>query len=186
MLQQLPNALTVSRLLLALPLGVLILREQYGWALAIGAFAGLTDALDGFAARRLQAFSRLGSILDPVADKTLILVTFLCFAANNLVPAYLALIVIGRDIVIAAGAAAFHILIGAFDFAARGLSKCNMIVQIAFCILVLMNQLAPLPTWVVSASSAAVIAIAITSGVDYVVAWTLRAVRINMQSGRGD
>jgi cardiolipin synthase len=186
MLQQLPNVLTASRLLLALPLGLLILREQYDWALAVGAFAGLTDALDGFAARRLQAFSRLGSILDPIADKTLILVAFLCFAANELVPVYLAAIVIGRDIVIAAGAATYHLLIGAFDFAARGLSKCNMVVQIAFCIVVLVNQLTALPAWLFGASSVVVIGIAIASGVDYVVAWTLRAVRINMQSGRGD
>lgn len=186
MLQHLPNALTASRLLLALPLGLLILREQYAWALAVGAFAGLTDALDGLAARRLQAFSRVGSILDPVADKTLILVAFLCFAANELVPAYLAAIVIGRDIVIAAGAAAYHAFIGAFEFAARGLSKCNMVVQIVFCILVLVNQLVTLPPWLFSASSAVVIGIAIASGIDYVVAWSLRAVQASRQPEGGD
>ena len=80
MLQYLPNSLTVLRLLLAGPLGWLVLREQYHWALVVGLLAGLTDALDGLLARRLNALSRFGAALDPVADKVLITVAFLCFA----------------------------------------------------------------------------------------------------------
>ena len=90
MLRYLPNSLTLLRLLLALPLGWLILREQYALALATGVLAGLSDALDGFAARRLDALTRLGAILDPIADKTLITVTFVCLAAVELAPWYLA------------------------------------------------------------------------------------------------
>ena len=74
MLQYLPNALTFSRLLLAGPLGYFILHQNYEWALATGALAGLTDALDGFLARRLGALSRLGAAVDPIADKVLITV----------------------------------------------------------------------------------------------------------------
>lgn len=186
MLQQLPNALTFSRLLLVLPLGLLIMREQYNWALLVGIFAGLTDALDGFAARRLDAFSRLGSILDPVADKTLIFVTFGCFAATGLVPVYVAAIIIARDIVIAAGAVVYHQLIGRFEFGARPLSKANMLVQICFCVLVLVNQLLPLNLLVLSTGTAVVIVIAIGSGLDYVIAWSLKAVRANLQPGQDD
>ena len=54
MLQYLPNCLTISRVLLAVPLGFLILGENYPWALAVGFVAGLTDALDGYFARRLE------------------------------------------------------------------------------------------------------------------------------------
>jgi len=176
-LQQLPNILTFSRLLLALPLGWLILREQYGLALAVGFFAGVTDGLDGFAARRLQAFTRLGSILDPVADKTLILVAFLCFAHIGLVPWQVAAIVIARDLVIVAGAISYHHLIGSFDFSATLLSKGNMLVQICFCVLVLANQIAPLPAWCLPIVTVLVLLIAVVSGLDYVLRWTIKAIR---------
>ena len=62
MLQYLPNALTLSRLLLAIPLGMLILRGDFSWAVAVGILAGVTDALDGYFARRLNAFSRWGAV----------------------------------------------------------------------------------------------------------------------------
>ncbi len=65
MLNYLPNALTTLRLLLALPLGMLILRHEYQLALWVGLIAGITDALDGFTARRLNSFSPIGAALDP-------------------------------------------------------------------------------------------------------------------------
>ena len=64
MLRYLPNSLTFLRLLLALPLGWLILREQYNWALVIGALAGVSDALDGYLAKRNNQTTELGAILD--------------------------------------------------------------------------------------------------------------------------
>ena len=86
MLQYLPNSLTLSRLLLAVPLGLLILREDFAWALGIGLLAGVTDALDGYFARRLQVFSGWGAALDPIADKILITVAFLSLARVELFP----------------------------------------------------------------------------------------------------
>ena len=105
MLRYLPNGLTFLRLLLAVPLGILILGGDYSSALIVGLLAGITDALDGFFARRLNAFSRFGAAIDPIADKTLITVTFLCLASMALVPWYLAIAVISRDLIIVAGAA---------------------------------------------------------------------------------
>lgn len=176
MLQYLPNALTISRLLLAAPLGYLILHEQFGWALATGLIAGITDALDGFAARRLGVLSRLGAALDPVADKVLITIAFLCFAHTGLIPWYLAIAVIARDLVIVLGAACYHWLIGDLEFSATQLSKVNMLIQIAFCTLVLAAQLTPLiPAIAVTAASAAVLFIAGASGFDYVMKWSIKA-----------
>ena len=178
MLQHLPNALTFSRLLLALPLGLLILREDFPLALAVGLLAGLTDALDGFFARRLQAFSRFGAILDPVADKILITVSFLCFAQIELVPWYLAIAVIVRDLVIVLGAACYYKLIGPFEFAATALSKANMFIQISFCALVLASQIMPdMPPIAMLLGSIAVLFIAAASGFDYVMSWTIKALQ---------
>jgi len=176
MLHYLPNSLTVLRLLLALPLGLFILRADYHSALGIGVLAGITDALDGFLARRIGALSRFGAALDPVADKVLITVTFVCLAQSGLVPWFLAAIVIARDLVIVAGAACYHALIGPFAFAATALSKANMVVQIGFCVLVLLTQVVDdIPAQSVEIGSIAVLLLAAASGIDYVVRWSRKA-----------
>lgn len=177
MLQYLPNGLTVLRLLLAVPLGVLILREEYTGALGVGVLAGLSDALDGVLARRLGALSRFGAALDPVADKVLITVMFVCLAQSGLVPWYLAAVVIARDIVIVAGAACYHALIGPFEFVATGLSKVNMFVQISFCVLVLLAQVVDgIPPAAIGAGAIAVLIAAAASGMDYVLSWGRKAI----------
>tara|TARA_R110002073_G_scaffold2129_15_gene14797 strand:- start:2031 stop:2585 length:555 start_codon:yes stop_codon:yes gene_type:complete len=177
MLRYLPNSLTFLRLLLALPLGWLILREQYNWALVIGALAGVSDALDGFLARRLDALSRFGAALDPVADKVLITVTFVCLAEVGLLPWYLAIAVIARDLVIVVGAVCYYRFIGPFEFAASGLSKSNMAIQIGFCVLVLLSQVvASIPEQVTVFGAAAVLFLAAASGFDYVMSWTIKAI----------
>lgn len=174
-LRYLPNALTISRLLLALPLGLLILRQDYGWALAVGFIAGLTDALDGFCARKLGYFSRLGAALDPIADKLLILVSFVCLASAALIDWWLAALVVGRDLLIVLGAVFYRLLIGPFEFAATGLSKVNMAIQIAFCVLLLAAQLVTIPASLLSAAVALVVIIAVLSGGDYFITWSRRA-----------
>jgi cardiolipin synthase len=187
MLQYLPNGLTFLRLLLALPLGMLILQTDYEMALWIGFLAGLTDLLDGFFARRLGAFSRFGAALDPIADKVLVTVTFLCFAQVQLVPWYLAIAVITRDLVIVSGAACYYFLIGPFEFAATRLSKANMLIQISFCVLVLTAQVVPqIPPELLLAGSIAVLFIAAASGFDYVMSWTLKALEARKGQGSPD
>ena len=184
MLQHLPNTLTLSRMLLAGPLGFLILRQHYDWALAVGFLAGITDALDGFLARRLGVISRFGAALDPIADKALIFTAFLSLAQSGLIPWYLALVVISRDIVIVLGAICYHFLIGAFEFAATPLSKVNMFLQICFCVLVLAVQVVPgIPVIAVTAGSALVLFIAGASGFDYVMKWSIKAVRQRRDAG---
>ena len=184
MLQYLPNGLTFSRLVLAVPLGFLILRQEFTWALGVGCLAGITDALDGFLARRLNALSRFGAALDPIADKVLITVSFLAFAQVGLIPWYLAIVVIARDLVIVTGAACYHFFIGRFEFAASRLSKVNMFVQISFCALVLVAQVFPqIPRESITAGTVAVLFIAASSGFDYVVSWTIKAVHSRGKRG---
>jgi cardiolipin synthase len=177
MLRHLPNGLTVLRLVLALPLGVFILRENYSWALGTGVLAGLSDALDGFAARRLGLLSQFGAALDPIADKLLITVSFVCLAQVGLIPWYLAAAVIIRDLVIVTGAICYYTLIGPFEFAATRLSKSNLLIQVTFCVLVLLTQVVPsIPPAVTIIGTAAVLFVTTASGVDYVISWTLKAI----------
>jgi cardiolipin synthase len=178
MLRYLPNSLTLLRLLLAIPLGVLILRGDYVSALLVGSLAGLSDVLDGFLARRLNAISQFGAALDPIADKTLITITFLSLATMALVPWYLAITVILRDLVIVTGAACYYRFIGPFKFVATGLSKSNMFVQICFCVLVLLSQVVSgIPPVTLLIGTVAVLFFAAASGFDYVMSWTVKALQ---------
>jgi cardiolipin synthase len=101
------NAVTLLRLALIPCFGLLWWRGHHAAALAVFAVASLSDWLDGFLARVLDQRSRLGQILDPAADKLLLLVSFLTAAALGAVPRWLAALVIGRDVVLASGGALF-------------------------------------------------------------------------------
>lgn len=178
LLRQLPNALTALRLLLALPLGVLIISGEFGWALGVGLVSGLSDAVDGFAARRLGVVSQVGALLDPIADKALIMVSFLSLAWVGLIPVWLALIVVLRDVVIVGGAITYHHLIGRLEMAPRLLSKLNMGIQSAFCLAVFLGQVwSGVPGSLLEAATGLVAVVAVLSGFDYVVVWARKAVR---------
>ena len=84
---QLPNVITVLRILLVLPTGWLLLETRYGEALVLMAVAGASDALDGWMARRFGWMSQLGKILDPLADKLLVAATFNLLRISNSVAA---------------------------------------------------------------------------------------------------
>lgn len=101
----LPNALTVLRILLAAPVGLLVARGDLRAALPLLAAAALTDAADGFLARRWQATSAIGAYLDPVADKLLAATVFAGLAFAGRLPWWLAGLVLGRDLLILAFAA---------------------------------------------------------------------------------
>lgn len=183
MLKYLPNAITTLRLLLAVPLGIVILQRNYELALTVIFLAGLSDALDGYAARSLNSFSRFGAALDPIADKILVTVAFVCLAKVQVIPWYVAIIIVSRDLIIVGGAVCYRLLIGPFEFEARLLSKLNMIVQMCFCVLLLAAQLLDqVPAALVEACTWLALLIAIASGADYVISWGHKA--MNESGGR--
>lgn len=137
MLRHLPNLLCVCRIFLVLPLLMLLFAEEYRWALIVFAFAGITDGLDGFLARRFNWRSDLGAILDPIADKLLMVSVFVVLAATQLVPGWLALLVIGRDLIIVTGMVCYRMLVGPVDADASRVSKLNTALQLLFVLLVI-------------------------------------------------
>jgi cardiolipin synthase len=106
-----PNAITLCRMALTLAFGLLWWRGRHGAALAVFATAGISDILDGLMARVLDQRTRLGQILDPAADKLMLLVSFLVAAVLGLVPRWLAALVIGRDVLLASGGALFRFVL---------------------------------------------------------------------------
>ncbi|MEZ0165182.1 CDP-alcohol phosphatidyltransferase family protein [Kineococcus sp. LSe6-4] len=93
-----PNALSFLRLVLVPVFAVLIVQRQDGWALLVLALSGASDYLDGHLARRWNQVTRLGQVLDPFADRLYILTTLLGLAYRGLVPWWLVVVLIARDL----------------------------------------------------------------------------------------
>ncbi len=126
----LPNLLTLARFLLAPWVAVSILEGAHLEALVLLAVAGLTDSLDGWAARRVGAVSRAGAVLDPVADKVLLVTVYVSLGAAGLIPLWLVWLVVARDVLILAIAAALLALGKARRFEPSAWGKLSTVVQV--------------------------------------------------------
>lgn len=139
-LRQAPNLLSALRLVLAPVAAWLILLGSDFAALLVFGVAGLSDALDGFLAKRFALTSRFGAFLDPIADKLLMLASFVSLTVVGAVPLWLAALVIGRDIAIVIGVMVARVLDMPLHVAPLMVGKVSTVVQvfyIAFVLLVL-------------------------------------------------
>lgn len=173
----LPNAITLARMALAAPLAWLILDGQYAAALVVALLAGGSDAVDGWLAKRFDWGSWLGGVLDPLADKLMLLAAFTALTVRDASPAWLLGLVLGRDLLIVAGAVAYHNFVGRLDARPTRLSKLTTLLQIVY-VLALLLALAPvyaLPRALELALLWATAAVTVASGADYVVRWSLKA-----------
>lgn len=173
-MRQLPNLISCLRIALVAPLVALLLRGDFEAALWIAVAAGLSDALDGFLARHFGWRSRLGSLLDPLADKLLLVAAYLTLAQVGQVAWALALLVLARDAVIVLGALAYHGIVGEFEARPSLWSKATTLGQILFVLLVLASNAFAFH-WQQRGYAWIIAALTVISGVDYVVRWGLRA-----------
>jgi cardiolipin synthase len=169
-LRLLPNALTLLRLASAPLLAWLLISSRFAEALALVLVAGLTDWFDGWTARRLGVGGKLGVILDPLADKTLLVTLFIFLGAVGLIPFWLVLLVLGRDVTIVIGALLLRLFRQVRRFLPSTLGKVSTFFQIVLVLLVLLE--ATLPWWVLSFLEriALVLSASFTalSGLDYI------------------
>lgn len=112
---QLPNLISILRIILVVPVILALLKADFVLALVLFAVAGFSDALDGFLAKHYHWQSRLGSILDPLADKLLLVVTFATLTWLGFLPSWLLWLVLGRDVLIVVGALTYHYVVGKFE-----------------------------------------------------------------------
>lgn len=179
MWRHLPNALTGLRMLLVAPLAWLILNGRYDVALVVAAAAGLSDALDGFLAKHFGWQSWLGGILDPIADKLLLVACFVSLGLVGAHPEWLTWLVVGRDVVIVAGAVAYHNLIGRISAEPTLFSKLTTCIQITY----VLAQLVNLSTWFSLPRVALqwlmwlTVVCTVASGMQYVAIWSAKALR---------
>lgn len=139
-LTYLPNAITLSRIALV-PVLILALKdERYGLALVLFLLAGVSDALDGFLAKRLHLTSRLGGILDAAADKILLVSAYVMLTVLEHIPFWLMLSVTFRDLLIVGGYLVYVAHAGPVSMRPSRLSKLNTFMQIALVGVILAEQ----------------------------------------------
>ena len=179
-MHRLPNLITLLRLLLVLPTGWCLLRGMHNWALALFAVAAVSDAVDGALARRFDWTSRFGAMADPIADKLLVLVAYLALAVMGVLPLWLVLLVLGRDMLIVLGASAFHVFVEELTPDPSWLGRGHTLTNLLFLGLILMLLAVPdlaAVTVLVAYGGPALAVLTVLSGADYARAWTLRALR---------
>lgn len=183
----LPNLLTIARILLV-PLAVwLIINDEFAAAFAVFVVAGITDAVDGFIAKRFNAVTELGAYLDPVADKLLLVSAFVTLTAIDLVPLWLAVAVVARDLVIGAGAAVYRRLFGPLQGRPTWPSKINTVFQLSYGLAVVAAAAAPalVPQAIVIALGATTFVTTVVSGADYVSLYARKAAAVSRSRATG-
>lgn len=137
----LPNYLSMLRIALVLPIAWLLWRHQIMSAFWLMLFAGFTDALDGFLARRYSWQTELGSMLDPLADKFLVAAMYLVFTLQELIPTWLVVLILGRDVLILLAVGAYQGVFGDLTVNPSLPSKANTAVQILVVLLLMVSQM---------------------------------------------
>lgn len=131
-MRHLPNLLCLARIGLIWPIVAALANANYDLALLLFAVAAVSDALDGFLAKRFGWTSELGKILDPVADKLLLISVFVMATSLGLVPWWLALTAVTRDLMIILGAIVLRIFVGPLEGRPSIISKTNTLLQLTY------------------------------------------------------
>jgi cardiolipin synthase len=144
--KNIPNLICIARMILVAPIVWSLLHDRYGLALALIVLAGFSDALDGYLARRFAWRTRLGSLLDPAADKLLMFAAFVTLTWIGFAPIWLTAVVIGRDIVIIVGTIVYQLYVGPIHGEPTRASKLNTVLQILFILLAISHAWLGWPT----------------------------------------
>lgn len=171
-----PNLLTLARIGLVPWLVVLLQNQQFTLSLIVFIVAGLTDALDGFIAKRFNAETYLGSLLDPLADKGLLVCSYIMLSVMELIPFWLMVVVVFRDVIIVGGYLLMVLFFGSVKMAPLAVSKINTFMQITYIVLVLgslaaqydFSAIQPILSYIVLLTS-------VVSGLAYVYIWSIKA-----------
>ena len=175
-MRHLPNLICLLRIGLIWPVVVSLHGGHYLLTLALFLLAAASDGLDGYLAKRFNWTSPLGRVLDPLADKLLLVAVFLSAAWSGLAPWWLAAAAIARDLVIGGGALIFRLWFGPLQGRPTLLSKVNTALQILFLVAAILHAAHGLPPReVVAALALATLFSTIASGADYVARFTRRA-----------
>jgi cardiolipin synthase len=171
-LSWLPNAISIMRIILILPILMLFVNDEFGWALGLFLIAGLSDGVDGYLAKKYHWDTRLGAFLDPAGDKLLVAWSYGTLAYLGHIPVWLAFIVIFRDVVIVAGSFLYHYLVRRLDGEPTRISKINTALEFVFLVFVMSKAGYGWPDNItITVLGASVLVTVVISGYDYVWNW---------------
>jgi len=172
-----PNLLTLARILITPFIIYAILEQQAVLALILMAAAGVTDMLDGAIARYFNQRSTVGSYMDPLADKLLLISTIVTLYFIDHLPLYLFLAVIFRDLIIVVGAIAYEMVTHKLEMQPSIASKVTTFLQITLVLAVLSDMAWQFPGQnVLELSILLTFAFTCISGLQYMVVWMRKAV----------
>jgi len=175
-LRHLPNLISALRVLMVGPIVWALLNQRVELAMWLFLLAGVSDGLDGFLAKRYGWSSRLGGILDALADKVLLVSTFVCLWWLGVFPAWLVLAITARDLVIVVGGIVYNSRIEKVTPHPSLVSKLNTLLQIVLAALGVVHLgLAVVPQWLLDGLIYAVLVTVLLSGIGYVQEWSRRA-----------
>ncbi len=135
----LPNVLTLARILITPLFIICLIKGSYAMALLVFTLAGVTDGLDGLLARLMDQRTTVGAFLDPIADKLLLVSAFVTLAAQGMLPAWLTVVVISRDVLIIVGIAILEVSRVDYQIQPSMVSKCTTVAQLATIFLLLLS-----------------------------------------------
>ena len=174
-MRHLPNLICLIRIALIWPIAAALNAGEQLAALSLFIAAGFSDGLDGYLAKRFNWTSELGKILDPLADKLLLVTVFIESAWLGLVPWWLSAAVVARDCMIGLGALVFRLWFGPLHGRPTVLSKINTAVQLLYVTLVMLNAASGLPPReMLDVAAALTLATTVLSGLHYVASFTRR------------
>lgn len=175
-MRHLPNIICVFRILLVWPVAAALAAHEYLLALALFIVAGASDGVDGYLAKRFNWTSELGKVLDPMADKLLLVTVFVESAWMGLVPWWLTAAVVARDVSIALGALAYKVLIGPLRGRPLVSSKINTLMQLLYQVAMLVHAAVRFPPQdILDALAIVVLVTTVISGLNYMALFTRRA-----------
>jgi cardiolipin synthase (CMP-forming) len=175
-MRHLPNIICLIRIALVVPLLQAMLAGQQVQILVLFAIAAVSDALDGYLAKRFGWTSDLGRFLDPLADKLLLMSVFITAAWLDIAPWWVAAVAVARDLVIGFGALIYRLWFGPLRGRPTVISKINTGMQILYLLAVILASAFNLPPReVLEALAVLMVLTTLASGADYVARFVRRA-----------
>jgi cardiolipin synthase len=176
MLRHLPNFICLVRIALIWPTIDALYSGEYWLALGLVFVCAVSDGLDGWLAKRFNWTSHLGKILDPLADKLLLVALFLTATWMNLLPWWLTAVAVGRDVMIGFGAVIYRVWFGPLHGRPTIISKINTGMQLTVALAAILGAALGLAAEeMVTALAIVTLLTTIISGADYLAVFTRRA-----------
>ena len=175
-----PNLICLLRMALTVPIVMWLAEGRFAQTLVLFGVAAVSDILDGYLAKTFGWTSELGKILDPLADKLLLVSVFITLAVIGLVPVWLAVIAVLRDVIIGVGAWIYQVIFGPLQGRPTVPSKINTLVQLTYVIAVgWPAAFHNLPDGHGLGLGAGVLVTTVVSGIDYVQIYIRKAIAVS-------